>query len=111
MGAGSRPALRLHRLAVALRTGLDGSTDQRSVLRPRPVVIADIRVAEELVEHKPGVARAVPGAAVSGDLLLRRRPLALVTPRELPRGVERPVLGDPAGTRGVGGAGDCGQPE
>src|SRR5215472_9559614 len=48
------------------RLFLDWNTDRAAPLRPGAVVVADVGVAEELVENEPGVSGALTDAAV-GD--------------------------------------------
>src|SRR3712207_1764693 len=63
---------------------LDGGADGVTPLRPGAVVVADVAVAEQVVEHEPGVARALPDAAVGDHLLAPREAgLALVDRPEL----------------------------
>ena len=49
---------------------LDGSVDQAAPLGPGTIVVADIFIAEQVVQHKPGVAAALANAAVGDDVLL-----------------------------------------
>src|SRR5581483_4833275 len=101
-GRGSPPGSRL----------LDRNADGVPPLRPRPVVVADGRVAEELGQHEPGVARPLADPAVDDDVVLRREPDLLGVDRlegrnRLERAVVvgRPLPGD------AGRAGDVPAPQ
>src|SRR4051812_38410832 len=50
-------------------TNLDRDADQRAVLGPRTVVVLDVLLTEDLVQHEPGVRTALADAAV-GDRVL-----------------------------------------
>ena len=52
---------------------LDGDGDHVAPLGPRAVVVLDVVVAEQLVQHEPGVRRALADPAVGDDRGYRRR--------------------------------------
>ena len=54
---------------IARRSLLDRDADERPVLRPRAVVVADVRHAEQLVQDEPRVRRALADAAVRDRVL------------------------------------------
>ncbi len=61
-------------LPSSLRTSgtspqLDRHADERAVLGPRAVVVLDVRLVEDLVQHEPGVRRALADAAVGDGVL------------------------------------------
>src|SRR5438876_12220875 len=64
---------------------LDGRAHQRAPLRPRPIVVAHVLVAEEVRQDEPGVGGALADAAVGDHVFVRRYALALVELRELVR--------------------------
>ena len=47
----------------------DGHADQRAVLGPGAVVVLDVLLAEQLLQHEPGVRRALADAAVGDGVL------------------------------------------
>src|SRR5439155_9953218 len=53
---------------VARSAQLDRGAHQRAVLGPRPVVVLDVAVPEQLVEGKPGVRGPLADPAVRDDL-------------------------------------------
>src|ERR1022692_1272684 len=48
---------------------LDGPAAQRAVLGPRAVVVPDVRLAQQLVQHEPGVRGALADPAVGNRVL------------------------------------------
>src|SRR5436309_1501925 len=96
---GGRPAARPQRTLEA--TGIHvsrpgGGLIQRphevAPFRPRAVVIADVRVAEEVLQDEPRVGRPLPDPAVRDDLLVRRHAFRFVEGLEFFRRLERPIL-------------------
>src|SRR5688500_6447948 len=81
--------------SMPLRLLLDGHPHGITPLGPGAVVVADLGVAEQLVQHEPGVAGALADAAVGDDVLVRRDALALVERAQL--------VGRLEGLVGVGG--------
>src|SRR3954452_11708060 len=73
---------------------LDRDVDEVAPLRPRTVVVAHVALAEQLVEHEPGVRRALADAAVGDDPLAAEDALTAVELAQLVGGLERPVLLD-----------------
>src|SRR5262245_33072923 len=71
---------------------LDRCAHERAVLGPRAVVVLDVRVAEQLLQGEPRVARALADPAVGDDLAVAFDAFALVQGRQLVRAFERPVL-------------------
>ena len=57
---------------------LDRDVDEVPPLGPRPVVVLDVLLAEQLVKHEPGVRRALADPAVRDDRLARQHALAAV---------------------------------
>src|SRR5262249_41612841 len=93
-------------------------SDHAAPLGPRAVVVLHVLVAEQLLQHEPGVRRALADAAVGDDLFVGRDALAAVELPQLIGRLERPILvgrlapGDvlrtwnvPAALRGLGEAG------
>src|SRR3990170_9166279 len=68
---------------------LDRDVDHRAPLGPRPVVVAHVRITEQLVQHEPGVAGALADAAVGDDVLVGRHALALLERAQPLRALER----------------------
>src|SRR6185503_14998037 len=98
------PAWRRGRSVDPDRDGLlDRHADEAAVLGPRPVVVADPAVAEQLVQDEPRMARPLTDPAVGDDVFVGRDPLRLVQRREVLRVLERPVLLDRLGPRDRGG--------
>src|SRR6478736_6082551 len=92
-----RPPTR-ERLAGGDRCGLlDRHADQAAVLGPRPVVVANAAVAEQLVVDEPRRARPLADPAVGDDVLVGRDALRLVQRREVLGVLERPVFLDRLG--------------
>src|SRR5262245_8040015 len=73
---------------------LDRQAHRGAPFGPRTVVVADLRVAEQVGEHEPGVARALADPAVRDHVVLRlETDLAFVDRLEVGRALERAVLG------------------
>src|SRR5258707_15871337 len=70
----------------------NGRTYQIAPLRPRSVVVAHARIAQELRQHKPGVRRPLPDPAVSDHLVVRADPLAPIQRPQLPRRFQGAIL-------------------
>ena len=85
---------------------LDRDADQAAVLGPRPVVVADPVVAEQLVQDEPAVARPLADPAVRDDVLVGRDALRLVERGEILGALEGAVLLDGLGPRDRGRARD-----
>src|SRR5439155_27027423 len=75
------------------RSALDRHPDERAPLGPRAVVVADVRIAEQLMEHEPRVRGPLADAAVRDDVLVRGDPDRAVQLLQLIRLEERPRLG------------------
>src|SRR5207302_178185 len=60
---------------------VDRHTDDGTVFSPTAVIVADVRIAEQLLQDEPGVRGALADAAVGDDRLGRGDALATV---ELP---------------------------
>src|SRR5438093_2305246 len=73
---------------------LDRRAHEVPPLRPGAVVVPDVRVAEEVLQDEPRVARSLADAAVCDDLLVRRHAFRLVEGLQILRRLERPVLVD-----------------
>src|SRR5205823_8531108 len=78
--------------AGALGALLDRDVHHVPPLRPRAVVVLDVVVAQELVQHEPGVRRALADPAVGDDRVAVRHALAAVQLAELLGVLERAVL-------------------
>src|SRR5579864_556745 len=85
---------------------LDGCAHQVAPLGPRAVVVADILVAEQILQHKPGVRTALADAAIGDDFLIARDALACVKLPERVGGLERAVLGHGLRPRNICRAGN-----
>src|SRR4051794_11733772 len=57
---------------------LDRDTDQRAILGPRTVVVLDLRLVEDLVQHEPRVCRPLADPAVGNRVLAEVDALVLV---------------------------------
>src|SRR5579864_5952592 len=55
---------------------LDRHADRAAPLGPRPVVVLDVGIAEQLLQHEPRVRGALADAAVGDDLFVRDDALA-----------------------------------
>src|SRR5439155_22607898 len=85
---------------------LDRRSHEVPPLRPGAVVVADVRVAEQVLQDEPRVGRPLADPAVGDDLLVRRHSLRLVQGLQLLRRFEGPVLVDGLPPRDVLRAGD-----
>src|ERR1700736_1037386 len=72
---------------------LDGNPYRAPPFGPRAVVVADVRVAEKLLEHEPRVRGPLADAAVGDDLAVGRDALAAVDLLQLFVALEGSVLG------------------
>src|SRR5579859_1916410 len=68
---------------------LDRHADEAAPLGPRAVVVADRVAAEQLVQHEPGVRRALADPAVGDDRLAVEHALAAVELLEVRARLER----------------------
>src|SRR4051812_16411585 len=73
---------------------LNRHVDEVAPLGPRAVVVLDVGLAEQLVEHEPGVRRALADPAVGDDRLAVGDALGAVELLEVRGGLERAVLLD-----------------
>src|SRR3954469_4786561 len=71
---------------------LDRDADQRAVLGPRTVVVLDVRLVEDLVQHEPRVRRPLTDAAVGDGVLAEVDAFALVELGQLVVATERAVV-------------------
>src|SRR3954469_438068 len=85
---------------------LDRDADERAVLDPAAVVVLDVGLAEQLVQHEPGVARALADAAVGDGRLAVVVALLVVERGQLLVGLEGAVLVGRLAPRDVLGRGD-----
>src|SRR2546425_2128808 len=97
-GTTARGTVRRGRLGGAL---LDRHSDEASPLRPRSVVITHALVAEQVLEHEPGVRTALADAAVRDGLAFPVDALTAVDLTELLGALEAAVLGDGGRPRNV----------
>src|SRR5207248_9938654 len=65
-------------LCGALRPLLDRDVHHVAPLGPRPVVVLHVVVPEQLVQHEPGMGRALPDPAVGDDRVAVHHALAAV---------------------------------
>src|SRR3954452_17814729 len=89
---------------------LDRHADEAAPFGPAAVVVADSLVAGQLVEHEPGMRRALADPAVRDHVLVRRDALALVQRAKLVGALERAVLADRLRPRDRGRARDVAGP-
>src|ERR687897_24703 len=79
------------------RSAFAGDADQRAVLGPRAVVVLHRWVAQQLMQHEPGVGRPLADAAIGDHASVGNDALALVEGVELVRRPEGAVIvGSPA---------------
>src|ERR1700728_4487365 len=78
--------------AARSRAALDRHADQGAVLGPRAVVVLDVRLAEQLVQHEPGVRRALADAAVGDGVLAEVHARAAVERLQILVRFERAVV-------------------
>src|ERR687897_1251665 len=79
------------------RSAFDGDADQRAVLGPRAVVVLHRWVAQQLMQHEPGVGRPLADAAIGDHAPIGTDALAAVKGVELVGGAEGAVIvGGPA---------------
>src|SRR4030065_218439 len=71
---------------------LDWRVDQAAPLRPGAVVVAHVRVAQQVFQNEPRVRRPLADAAVGDDLFVRGDVLASVEGPKLGVGLESTVL-------------------
>ena len=87
---------------------LDRHADERAVLGPRAVVVLDVRLAEQLVQHEPGVRRALADAAVGDGVLAEVDALVARRARAARRRTERAVVVGRLAPRDVRSRSGCG---
>src|SRR2546426_10586024 len=80
---------------------LDRHSDEAPPFGPGAVVVTDALVAEQVLEHKPGVRAALADAAVRDRLALSIDALAAIDLTQLVRALEATVFGDRCGPRNV----------
>src|SRR3990172_9519366 len=91
---------------LARALALDRLADHAAPLRPGAVVVADLRVAEQVLQDEPGVRGALADAAVGDGGLVLHDAGAPVKLGQLPGGLEGAVLVHGLGPGDVRGAGD-----
>src|SRR5690606_34775802 len=72
----------------------DRHPDHVTPLGPGAVVVAHLRISEQLVEHEPAMRRALTDPAVDHDLFVRHDALVLVDGLQLIGRLEGTVLVD-----------------
>src|SRR3972149_1244714 len=92
--------------ALARALSLNGLADHAAPLRPGAVVVADLRVAEQVLQDEPGVRGALADSAVGDGGLVLRDSGAAVEGGQLLGGLECAVLVNGLGPGDVHGAGD-----
>src|SRR3954451_8021771 len=85
---------------------LDRGAHQGAVFRPTAVVVLDVPVSQQLLQHEPGVRRALTDAAVGDGLLLAVQAGLGVQLGQVLIRLERAVLVGRLAPRNVDGAGD-----
>jgi len=83
-----------HRERTTGRTLLDGHVDERAPLGARAVVVADPRIADQLVDHEPRVGRTLTDPAVGDALPVGGHALGGIVGGERVRVLEGAVLVD-----------------
>src|SRR3990172_2133494 len=91
---------------LARALALDRLADHAAPLRPGAVVVADLRVAEQVLQDEPGVRGALADAAVGDGRLVLRHAGPSVELGQLVRGLEGAVLVHRVRPGDVRGAGD-----
>src|SRR5579859_961764 len=71
---------------------LDRDADHRAVFGPAPVVVADVRKTQELLENEPGMRGPFADATVGDDWLGTGHAPGAVQLAELVRALERAVV-------------------
>src|SRR5467141_3511639 len=84
----------------------DGRAHQVSPLRPRAVVVPDVLVTEQILQHEPRMRAALTDAAVGDDFLVPSDALAAVELAERVGGLEGAVFSDGLRPRNAGRAGN-----
>src|ERR1700730_2402087 len=73
-------------------SALDRHAHQVAPLRPAPIIVADVFVAQQMGEHEPGRTAALADAAVDDDVVVGAElRLVLVDRPQLLGGLERAV--------------------
>src|SRR5713226_860943 len=103
--------MRWARVAVELPRGggdflFDRRAHQVAPLGPRAVVVPDVLVTEQILQHKPRMRAALTDAAVGDDLLVPSDALAAVQLAERVGGLEGAVFSDRLRPRNAGRAGN-----
>src|SRR5947207_2270082 len=49
---------------------LDGCADEAAPLGPGAIIVANVRIAQQIVQHEPGVATALPDEAIDDHLFV-----------------------------------------
>ena len=93
-------------MSALLRALLDRHVHEVAPLGPRAVVVLDVILAQQLVQHEPRVRRALADPAVGDDRLAVGDALRAVELGEVVGGLEGPVLLDGLRPRHRGRAGD-----
>src|SRR5688500_15950331 len=83
------------------RTLFDRHVHQVAPLGPGAVVVANPGVAEQVLEHEPGVRRALTDAAVGNHVFVGGDALTFVDAAQLFRALEGAVFADRGGPRDV----------
>src|SRR5579871_400076 len=88
-GAGTSPALST--LSGLL---LDRDANQAAPLGPGPIIVAHARIAQQIVQYKPGMAAALPNATIGHHLFVRRDTLACIQHAQFLRWLEGAIFLD-----------------
>src|SRR5437016_2094155 len=107
-GIWARQASPLHAPYRALF--LDRHADGAAPLGPGAVVVADLRVAEQLFQDEPGVGGPLTDAAVGDHLAVGLHALPTVDAPQLVRALEGPILLDGCRPGHVDGGRDVAAP-
>src|SRR5688572_11984219 len=92
-------ATRRPRAVTGRQSPRDRHVHEVAPLGPRPVVVSDVLVTEQLPQDEPGVGAALADPAVRGHRFVLGHALAAVKLPQLVNGLERAVVLDGAGPR------------
>src|SRR5580693_6754667 len=84
----------------------DGGADQVAPLGPRTVIIAHVVVAQQILQHKPGVRTALADAAISDDFIGARNTFWLIEPLKILERLEGAIFVGSLRPRDIRGLGD-----
>src|SRR5260370_32850093 len=85
---------------------LDGCANQAAPFGPGAIIVTYCRIAEQVVQHEPGMAAALANATIGHHFLLRSNPFAFVQGTELIRRFEGAIFADGQRPGNIGRARD-----